>query len=159
MTEHNAHGPNLDPQLTHLAAEIDKLSLNDQPSAGFEERLYSATLPVLQGAVTTADAPRLVLVGTGVEVRRRLSLNAPMRLAASIALLATVGAVWLANRPTVSALTTGGNQAVDDWAMVSSLFEDGSVKALEEIASDTSSLDDRIRSLSEGDLGVEEGSM
>jgi hypothetical protein len=160
MTENHGN-PTLDRDLMLLAGEIDRLALEDLPRAGFEDRLFAATMPVLARAAAEAhDRPRLVLVGAPAEareLRRPMRLQAPMRLAASVALLVTVGAVWLANRP-------GGGYApvprtqTDDWAVAASLFDDSTVKELEQVASDTDGLDDRIRALNESDL-LDEGAM
>jgi hypothetical protein len=163
MTESNSNfgNPTLDREMALLAGEIDKLALEDLPRAGFEDRLFAATMPVLTKAAAGAkEQPQLKLVGTQADVRevhRPTRLHAPMRLAASLALLVTVGAVWLANRP-------GGGIApvqraqTDDWAVAASLFDDSVVKELEQVASDTDGLDDRIRALNESDL-LDEGAM
>jgi len=156
MTE-NFGNPNLDRDLIMLAGEIERLALEDMPRAGFEDRLFAATMPVLEKA---ADQPRLVLAATRAEareLRRPMRLHAPMRLAASVALLVTVGAVWLANRPG-GAFTPAQRVQTDDWAIAASLFDDTVVKELEEVASDTDGLDDRIRALNDNDF-LDEGAM
>lgn len=160
MTE-NFENPTLDRDLLLLAGEIEKLALDDVPRAGFEDRLFAATMPVLEkAAAESKDRPRLVLVGTQAQTRaarRPMRLHAPMRLAASVALLVTVGAVWLANRPGGAYMPTPRTQT-DDWAVAASLFDDSVVKELEQVASDTDGLDDRIRALNDSDL-LDEGAM
>jgi len=158
MTE-NFGNPDLDRDLMLLAGEIERLALEDMPRAGFEDRLFAVTMPVLTKTTEESkDRPRLVLVGTQAqasEVRRRMRLQAPMRLAASVALLVTIGAVWLANRPG-GAYTPVPRVQTDDWAVASSLFDDSLVKELDQLASDTDGLDDRVRALNESDLLDEE---
>jgi hypothetical protein len=160
MTE-NYGNPTLDRDLMLLAGEIEKLALEDVPRPGFEDRVFAATMPVLAKAAAEAkDQPRLVLVGTPADaraVRRPMRLQAPMRLAASVALLVTVGAVWLANRPG-GAYAPVQRAQTDDWAVAASLFDDSVVKELEQVASDADGLDDRIRALNESDL-LDEGAM
>jgi hypothetical protein len=80
-----------------------------------------------------------------------------MRLAAGLALLVTTGAVWLANRPPETTKNT--ISASDDWAIVSNLFDDGAATELDELATDTAGLDDRMKSINVGDLMFEEGAM
>src|SRR3954465_3015205 len=134
MTE-NFGNPDLDRDLMLLAGEIERLALEDMPRAGFEDRLFTATMPVLTKTTEESkDRPRLVLVGTQAqasEVRRRMRLQAPMRLAASVALLVTVGAGGLANRPG-GAYTPVPRVQTDDWAVASSLFDDSLVKELDQ---------------------------
>src|SRR5437660_184935 len=117
-TSNNFGDPTLDRELTLLAGEIEKLALEDMPRAGFEDRLFAATMPVLEkAAAETLDRQRLVLAGTPAEareVRRPMTLHGPMRLAASVALLVTVGAVWLANRPG-GGLAPVQRTQTDDW--------------------------------------------
>src|SRR5882724_11263659 len=123
MTE-NFNNPMLDADLSRLAGEIDRLALEDLPGRGLEDRVFAATLPVLQKAAADAKgAPELVLVGTAVTVRRRVSvgLHTGMRLAAGFAILVTTGVVWLANRPAGSVDNRPATSQADDWAMVSSL--------------------------------------
>jgi hypothetical protein len=141
--------------------EIERLALEDMPRAGFEDRLFAATMPVLTKAAAGArDQPRLVLAGRPADARRvgrPMRLHAPMRLAASVALLVTVGAVWLANRPGGAYMPVPRVQT-DDWAIAASLFDDSAVKELEQVASDTDGLDDRIRALNDNDF-LDEGAM
>jgi hypothetical protein len=157
MNERFDNPTNLDRELLMLAGEIDKLALEDMPRAGFEDRIFAATMPVLSNATAAQEQPRLVLVGTQAEVRRRVNIHAPMRLAASLALLVTVGAVWLANRP--ATVPSVSKSPVDDWAVATNLFDDSSAKELDQIATDTAGLDDRIRSMNVGDLMLDEGAM
>src|SRR5437899_1570446 len=97
----NLTNPLLDADLARLAVEIDRLALEDLPRVGLEDRVFAATMPVLQhAAAESAGAPKLTLVGTKADPHRMTArLNTGMRLAAGFALLVTVGAVWLANRP------------------------------------------------------------
>src|SRR5437868_2074518 len=110
------HNHLLDADLVRLAAEVEKLALTDLTAPkGLEARIFEATLPELQKASVQHEAsPRLVLVGGQAERhRRRVGLSTPMRVAASVALLATVTAAWLANKP--ASLPSSSAQA-DDWA-------------------------------------------
>jgi hypothetical protein len=157
MTE-NFDNPTLDNGLINLAAQIDTLALDDQSRAGLEDRVFASTLAVLQKASAEA-APQLRLAGTPAAARRRttIRLNTGMRLAAGLALLVTTGAVWLANRP--PEVTKKPISASDDWAIVSNLFDDGAATELDELATDTAGLDDRMKSINVGDLMFEEGAM
>jgi hypothetical protein len=153
----NLTNPLLDADLARLAVEIDKLALEDLPRPGLEDRVFAATMPVLQRAASeSAGAPSLRLVGTKADARRVTArLNTGTRLAAAFALLVTVGAVWLANRGPVAVRPI--TNPSDDWAAVTNLFDDGSAKEIEEIAIDTAGLDDRIQNVE--DLMLEEGAM
>src|SRR4051794_30679967 len=94
---------NPDPQLALLAAEIEKLALSDLPRDGrLEDRIYVATLPVLQGAAGAATKPRLTRVGASAQHHhRRFRVGTPMRIAAGFALVATGLLAWVAGRPAV----------------------------------------------------------
>jgi hypothetical protein len=145
----------LDSQLEALTAEIENLAHADLPPPGLEDRIYTTTLPALQQAPKSP----LKLVGTPRAWAPRFL--SPLRLAASIALLATAGAVWLAS-------SRGGAAAdphpiatadTDDWALVSAMFQDDASEELESLMSDSAGLQDRIKSLSLSELLLEEGSM
>jgi hypothetical protein len=156
MTE-NFDNPALEPDLALLAGEIHKLALDDLPPPGLEERIFAATMPVLRQAAAPSAAPTLVLTGTLATHRRRLWLTAPMRMAASVALLATVGAVWLGNRHAVAPAAPRAQP--DDWAIVTNLFDDTTVNAIQQLTSDTAVLDAKVHSVTMGDLMLEEGAM
>jgi hypothetical protein len=145
----------LDAHLASLATQIESAALTDLP-AGLEARIFDATLPELQkAAVAQTAAPRLVLVGGQAERHhKRVGLSTPMRIAASVALLATAAATWLANKP--ATLAASSAQA-DDWAAMSTIFDDGSATQLDELAADTAGLDARMN-LGD-DVILEEGSM
>ena len=155
----NDHTHLNDHDLQALAGEIDRLAFSDRGPAGIEERVYNATLPVLQSA--KGAQPTLRIAGTPA-VRRTAVLartHTSIRIAAGFALLATGVMTWMAARPGTPATTHIATASIaDDWAILSSVLDDQSSRELEDILSATSTLDDSINSIGSGDQ-IEEGVM
>lgn len=113
----------LDPSLALIAAKLDQLAHNERslPDAGFEGRIL-AHVPVAK------HFPRLVLTGDTSEksapvmITRSSNFSGSywaMRLAAAVAIVSGVGAVWMATRgptPTNNLIANNGSSTnkVDD---------------------------------------------
>jgi hypothetical protein len=152
-----------DAALERLAREVDLLAQSDSARDGLEARVFGATLPLLQ------QQPTLRLVGetTRVTVTRRRSLwsATPMRIAAGFALVATAALTYIAARPAPAPLDNNvrviaaSSNPGEEWAIVSSLFDDGTRAELDDIFAATSSLQSSINSMGLSDLLDDEGAM
>jgi hypothetical protein len=160
MTDHNPHLN--DAALERLAREVDLLAQADSARDGLEGRIVAATLPLLQ------QQPTLRLVGetTRVTVTRRRTLwtATPMRIAAGVALAATAALTYLAARPAPAPfndnvrVVTASSTPGEEWAIVSSLFDDGTRTELDDLSAATSGLESSINSMGLSDL-LDEGAM
>jgi hypothetical protein len=101
------HDRAIDAEFPGFNDALDALAAHDRslPAAGFEDRLALATRPV-----TSATASDLASRRTSPHHTPRSNWASPLRLAAAIALTASVGLVYLATRPTIQ---NGGSDPSD----------------------------------------------
>lgn len=133
------------------------LAAADGARPGLEDRVFAATLPLIQAQ----PQPTLRLVGDGPAPRRRVLWSwTPMRIAASFGLVATAVLTYMAARPVPTTPEPGVRMvaAGEEWAIVSSIFDDGMSAELDAIFAATTSLESSIRSTGFSDL-LEEGAM
>lgn len=142
MSGNYAFDEPLPPDLESIGAALDNLAADDRARvpAGLAARIHRATLPNLQGkaedpVVYSFAAPR--------------SSSRGLAMAATLALFATIGAVWLAGRHQP---TTGGSPVtvatisetdVDAWLALAGVSEASgstSLDPLDEIAADAEAL-------------------
>jgi hypothetical protein len=125
----------LPPDLETIGASLDTLAAHDRAAApaGLAGRIYRATLPLLRGDAEEPATYPIVRAG---------SPSRGLALAAALALLATVGAVWLAgvqrhasDRGAV-ALAPISETDLDAWLALAGVSEstDPSLDPLDQIA-------------------------
>lgn len=130
--------PTLPPDAAPIAAALDALAARERADipAGLASRVYRATLPDLR----PAEEPDIY-----VFPKARMGANRGLALAATLALLATVGAVWLAGergetRSTSIAAANITDADVDAWLALAGVSDGAGTDALEQIAADTDKL-------------------
>ena len=167
MTDHN-HTHLNDAALESLAGEIDRLAFSDRGDVGLEARIYAATLPLLQQAPAAQPTLRLVgevgetVTSSRVTRRRKPWTLTPMRIAAGFALVATAALTWMATRPAViqpvKTNVLAASNPGEEWAILSTVFDDGTRTELDDLFDATTSLRSSINSMGVGEL-LEEGEM
>ncbi len=135
----------LPPDAAAMAAALDALAARDRASipAGLSARIHRATLPELR----RAQEPEAYAFP-----KARIGSNRGLALAATLALLATVGAVWLAgSRPNTTPATSGAiaitDADVDAWLALAGVSDGTSTDPLDQISADTDTL---ARSVGDG---------
>ena len=121
---------------------LDDLARNDERSApaGFEDRIFAASRDALEPAHAERSGPPVVIARIGPMPR---GWATPTRIAAMIALLATVATVWLAVDRTPAApaqgvtLASGVELTLDDWIEVEALLDDGLGDRLDTLYAET----------------------
>jgi hypothetical protein len=150
-----------DRELGRLAAEVDRLAMQDRGDAGLETRIFAASLPVLQGARARTGTPAMRLVGDvpAVVVRPGASRLA-VRIAAGFAVAATAGIAWLGTHrpggpvthsPILATATPAVSTADDEWAIASSILDDDLADQLSTLSTKASVLRDDLDSIGTGD--------
>lgn len=133
------HTENLPPDLADIAAALDALAASERAAVpvGLAARIHRSTLPELQ---RSAEEPVVYTFPTAHGSRTR-----GLAMAAALALLATVGAVWLsAQRPagaggTPARLASISETDVDAWLTLAGVTDSSGssvVDPLDQIAAD-----------------------
>jgi hypothetical protein len=151
---------NLEPDVVRVAAALDALAAEDRASAdgALEARLAAGTMP------GTRRGLRLVEDEAPATVRVRWWASARVRIAAGIAVLAAVGAAWMAQRAEqASVLETRQAMAqreLQDLILVTAMLDEPSGTKVAELFADADALGTSIRrGWTESDVLLDEGAM
>ncbi len=146
---------NLPDDLTDVSSALDRLGESDARRDGLEERVFDAS----RASLPTPPTYRLEQPARSAS--GALSRFAPLRLAASVALIGGLIVVFMAartpNAPTTTVELASLEETMDDWMELSSVFEG-------ELAGDIDTLGSAAQSLDLDDwsfefVGDDEGSM
>ena len=146
---------NLPADLTDVSSALDRLGESDARRDGLEQRIFDAS----RAALPTPPTYRFERPGHAPS--GWLSRFAPLRLAASVALIGGLTVVFMAARtpstPTTTVELASLQESMDGWIEMSTLFEG-------ELAGDIASLGTAAQAVDVDDwsfdlIGDEEGSM
>ena len=155
----STHGhDNLEHDVVRIAAALDEVAAEDRASAdaGFEARIIAGTMPGARRG--------LRLVGETKPVQVRWWASARVRLAAGIAVLAAVGAAWMAQRGGQPGVLTDrqavAQRELQDLIFVTSILDEPSGTKYSDLLAEADALRSSIRrGWTESDVLLDEGAM
>jgi hypothetical protein len=160
MNEHTH--PNLEPELQRVSDGLDALAAGERaaPDAGFEARVAEASAGALRGVAGTIRHR----AATGPGTPRRRWAMPRVALAASLGLVATLGAAFLAQRSVRPApgpaLSATDQAALADLIAIGELLDERSLLGVSALRTEVDAVMQRVGTgWSASDLDLDEGAM